>query len=486
MKSHKRLVLVALALVIALGAIPFFAAHANNPITVTVDGYPVNFHGQQPIIIHNRTFVPVRGVFERMGFVVSWFPETRTASLINSSMIILIPAGADFFTVNGVRHVPEVPQMIINNTMMLPLADIAESVGGFAGWDASRNMAVITTPGLGGPFIVDPQPTPIPPPVVTPIPQQPTPVPPTPLPSPTQTPIPQPYQTPWPVSTPIPQQTSAPWPTPYAPPVVTPIPWVTPFPPQQTAPPYSPAQRPPQHPTPTPQPDYIDYVPEPTPIPHPTPIPPHPTPIPQPSPVPTPTPIPSTPIPPPPTPQPTPTPRPTPIPTPPPPTPIPTPEPPTLPNRWITDAELTAWIIDYHERGGINEFELEVIRLTNIERVNYGLEPLVMSPTLMMASRFKSQGMRDLNYMAHTSPVYGVFTTISRVLFGFPVTAMGENLARFHRTPEEVVTAWMNSPGHRNNILNPAFTEIGTGHYRGHWTQKFATSNTAHIPAPTR
>jgi len=165
---------------------------------------------------------------------------------------------------------------------------------------------------------------------------------------------------------------------------------------------------------------------------------------------------------------------------------VPTPGPVTIPNRWITDDELSAWIIDYHERGGINEFELEVLRLTNIERENHGLEPLRMSPTLMMSARFKSQSMHDIGYFAHTSPVYGIFTNISRMLFNFPVAAMGENLGRFQRSPQDVVNGWMNSPGHRNNILHPAFNELGTGYFNGHWTQKFAFADTANIPAPTR
>jgi len=140
---------------------------------------------------------------------------------------------------------------------------------------------------------------------------------------------------------------------------------------------------------------------------------------------------------------------------------------------------------EYHAHGGINELELEIVRLVNIEREREGLEPLTVSPILMMAARFKSQSMADIGYFAHESPVYGHFANISRQLFNFPITALGENLGRFQRTPAIVVNAWMNSPGHRGNIMNPRFTEIGVGAIDYHWTQKFADSNTAHIPAPT-
>jgi len=155
-----------------------------------------------------------------------------------------------------------------------------------------------------------------------------------------------------------------------------------------------------------------------------------------------------------------------------------------LPNRRITPAELDAWVANYHDRGGINEFEREILRLTNIERVNHGLQPVVLSPILSMAARFKSQGMSNHRYFAHESPIYGHWTNISRQLFNVPDMAMGENLGRFQQSPQIVVTAWMNSPGHRANLLNPRWTELGAGAYNYHWTQKFAEGSTLHIPVP--
>ena len=147
-----------------------------------------------------------------------------------------------------------------------------------------------------------------------------------------------------------------------------------------------------------------------------------------------------------------------------------------LPNRRLTPEELSQWIAEYHAMGGINEFELEVLRLTNIERVNHGLSPLALNPTVMMSARFKSQSMDNLNYFSHTSPVYGEFINISLELFGIRI--FGENLARSQRTPQEVVDGWMASPGHRENILNPSFTQLGVGFFNGHWTQKFGNAAT--------
>ena len=169
--------------------------------------------------------------------------------------------------------------------------------------------------------------------------------------------------------------------------------------------------------------------------------------------------------------------------------PVATPTPPpasiTIPNRALTQEELNAWILEYHAQGGVNAFELEVLELVNIERANHGLQPLNLSPTLMMAARFKAQSMHDIGYFSHTSPVYGHFANISRELFNYPVVGMGENIASGQRTPQAVMTAWMNSEGHRNNILSPGRTEMGVGFYNNYWVQKFGDANTAAVPAPT-
>ena len=157
----------------------------------------------------------------------------------------------------------------------------------------------------------------------------------------------------------------------------------------------------------------------------------------------------------------------------------------TIPNRVLTQAELNTWKSEYHTQGGIHAFELEVLELVNAERAYHGLQPLNSSPTLMMASRFKAQSMHDIGYFAHTSPVYGHFANISRQLFGYPEVAMGENLASGQRTPQAVVNAWMNSEGHRANILNPIYTEMGVGFLNFYWVQKFGNANTANVPAPT-
>lgn len=125
----------------------------------------------------------------------------------------------------------------------------------------------------------------------------------------------------------------------------------------------------------------------------------------------------------------------------------------------------------------INAMENEVIRLTNIERSKKGLAALKSNWQLSRCARYKSQDMINKSYFAHQSPTYGSpFDMIES--FGIKMAAGGENIAMGQRTPQEVVTAWMNSPGHRGNILSTAYTEIGVGVAKDkngsyYWTQMF-------------
>lgn len=125
----------------------------------------------------------------------------------------------------------------------------------------------------------------------------------------------------------------------------------------------------------------------------------------------------------------------------------------------------------------LNNIEQQVITLTNQERAKYGLSPLSFNWQLGRVARYKSNDMRDKNYFSHTSPTYGSpFTMIKN--FGISYTAAGENIAMGQKTAWEVVQGWMNSPGHRANILNTNFTQIGVGYSKSssgktYWTQMF-------------
>lgn len=122
----------------------------------------------------------------------------------------------------------------------------------------------------------------------------------------------------------------------------------------------------------------------------------------------------------------------------------------------------------------VTNFEIEVIRLVNEHRQKNGLKPLTANWELSRVARYKSQDMVDNRYFAHNSPLYGTPFQMIKA-FGISYRTAGENIAYGQRTPKQVVDGWMNSSGHRANILNAAYTQIGVGYVpNGHyWTQMF-------------
>ena len=122
----------------------------------------------------------------------------------------------------------------------------------------------------------------------------------------------------------------------------------------------------------------------------------------------------------------------------------------------------------------VTGYEAEVVRLVNEIRQQNGLRPLSANWELSRVARYKSQDMVDNRYFSHTSPTYGTPFQMIRN-FGLSFRTAGENIAYGQRTPQAVVNAWMNSSGHRANILNASYTQIGVGYVaNGHyWTQMF-------------
>jgi uncharacterized YkwD family protein len=122
----------------------------------------------------------------------------------------------------------------------------------------------------------------------------------------------------------------------------------------------------------------------------------------------------------------------------------------------------------------VSAFEKEVVELTNKERAKNGLKELTLDNELSKVAKVKSQDMSTNNYFDHTSPTYGSPFDMMKQ-FGVAYKAAGENIAKGQTTPEEVVKAWMNSEGHRANILSDKFTHIGVGYVENgnYWTQQF-------------
>lgn len=122
-------------------------------------------------------------------------------------------------------------------------------------------------------------------------------------------------------------------------------------------------------------------------------------------------------------------------------------------------------------------FELKVVDLVNRQRASAGLQLLTNNWQLERVARYKAADMANKGYFSHTSPTYGSpFTMMQN--FGISFSSAGENIAMGQMTPEEVMNAWMNSPGHRANILSPSYTQIGVGYATNsngvpYWSQMF-------------
>jgi hypothetical protein len=114
-----------------------------DEISVTVDGERVIFADQQPVIVDGRTLVPVRGVFEMLGFNVHWNNENRQTELSNENYTVILTLGSVGFTTNGFTRRLDVPPQSINGRTMLPLRAVVESVGYNIAWDAETRTVRI-------------------------------------------------------------------------------------------------------------------------------------------------------------------------------------------------------------------------------------------------------------------------------------------------------------------------------------------------------
>lgn len=127
---------------------------------------------------------------------------------------------------------------------------------------------------------------------------------------------------------------------------------------------------------------------------------------------------------------------------------------------------------------GANEDQKVILKLVNRERVSRGLSPMKLNSKLNKLAKIKSDDMYKNRYFSHNSPIYGTpFDLMKKHKIGY-MTA-GENIAKGQNTPEHVMKSWMNSPGHRRNILNPRFKEMGVSRDKygnNIWTQMFIGS----------
>jgi len=124
-----------------------------------------------------------------------------------------------------------------------------------------------------------------------------------------------------------------------------------------------------------------------------------------------------------------------------------------------------------------NEEENEIFNLINTNRTNLGMDSLVLDEKLCRMAEMKAEDMRDKRYFSHYSPTYGFAYDMLKGA-GYQYKAVGENIAKGHRSPQIVMSAWMKSPGHKANILGN-YTKVGVGFVtdekgKTYWVQIFA------------
>jgi uncharacterized protein YkwD len=128
------------------------------------------------------------------------------------------------------------------------------------------------------------------------------------------------------------------------------------------------------------------------------------------------------------------------------------------------------------------QWEQRVIELTNAARAKYGLKPLRRQEQLQAAAQWMGEDMARERYFSHTDSKGRSIGERLPDLGYRNYRMIAENIAGGQKTPDQVVAAWMNSPGHRANILNPRLEEIGVAYVERvgsplhrYWVQEFGT-----------
>ncbi|WP_342601001.1 CAP domain-containing protein [Psychrobacillus sp. FSL H8-0483] len=149
-------------------------------------------------------------------------------------------------------------------------------------------------------------------------------------------------------------------------------------------------------------------------------------------------------------------------------------EKPSTPATPVTPPVVKEPVKENNEAVKVSSVIQQVVDLTNQERAKAGLKPLQLDTKLTQSAQAKSQDMKDKNYFDHTSPTYGSPFDQMKA-FGVTYSSAAENIAMGQRSATEVMNAWMTSPGHKANIMNPSYTHIGVGLSDSgyYWTQQF-------------
>ncbi|MFY9234582.1 MAG: copper amine oxidase N-terminal domain-containing protein [Fimbriimonadaceae bacterium] len=130
-----------------MGATTIVAAGYGQGIAVTIDNQPLRFSGIGPRSVNGRTLVPLRGIFEALGAVVTWNAASQTVGAVKDNIELRLKIGDRIAEVNGRETLLDVPPQIMSGSTMVPLRFVAEALGTEVKWDAATSTVKIYTAG---------------------------------------------------------------------------------------------------------------------------------------------------------------------------------------------------------------------------------------------------------------------------------------------------------------------------------------------------
>lgn len=148
-RNLKNFVLFTMSGILAATALTAFNVSAAENISVNVDGNRVIFSDQQPVIVNERTMIPLRGTFEAMGADVQWDSENKSVTITKDDIVVTMTVGSSDITVteNGKTTVitSDTAAEILNSRVMVPVRAISEIMGAEVNWDSEKSEVTITT-----------------------------------------------------------------------------------------------------------------------------------------------------------------------------------------------------------------------------------------------------------------------------------------------------------------------------------------------------
>ena len=135
----------AILIMVLLVCMPMLASAADDNITVIVDGTEIEFD-VSPIIVNQRTMVPMRAIFEFLGADVEWIPEENAVRATNKTLELYLQIGNMEMIVNGQSSTLDVAPFVMNDRTLVPLRAVSEAFSAIVGWEDSTSTVTINTP----------------------------------------------------------------------------------------------------------------------------------------------------------------------------------------------------------------------------------------------------------------------------------------------------------------------------------------------------